>query len=64
MKYKTLKELRDAFAAGQLDKDTRLLIDNDSCFCYQDDETLFESDGPEYLLEEALDLLGIPNEHV
>ena len=38
------------------------MLDNDAAFVYQGDERVFQSD-PQ-LLEDALDLLGIPHQHV
>lgn len=64
-KYRSLEELLKAYKLGELSEDTGdiLQIDNDTCFVYCNDEKVFEGD-PEELLEEALELLGIPAEHV
>jgi putative AlgH/UPF0301 family transcriptional regulator len=59
--YETLKDLRDAYTAGAVT--APLMLDNDWAGVYRDDEKVFDSD-PETLLEKALDLLGIPHEHV
>jgi hypothetical protein len=65
----TLAELRDAYARGELTEPVS--IDNDSVNAYkgdtdgdwQDIEEVYSS-YPEETLERALDLLGIPWEHV
>lgn len=64
-KYRSLEELSTAYKKGELSEDVGdiLRIDNDTCFVYCNDEKVFEAD-PEELLEEALELLGIPTEHV
>lgn len=59
--YKTLAELRDAYARGEVTRPLRL--DNDQVFVYQGDSKVYDSD-PETLLEQALDLLGIPYDQV
>lgn len=59
----TLSELRDAYVAGRLTDP--LWIDNDETFAYQDDgEVEVFSMHPAQLLEECLDLLGIPHQGV
>lgn len=73
MKYKTLADLVNAYHAKELTRETAMLtIDNDNVhvtFHAADDpdwlraENVFEMD-PLDLLEQALDLLGIPHEHV
>lgn len=71
MRYTTLEQLRDAYVSGGLDRETSVLwIDNDvtSVQCpvagsTDDYETIFEMH-PDDLLEQALDLLGIPRDHV
>jgi len=60
-KYKTLAELRDAYASGKVTDP--LMLDNDDTFVYQGDEEVYQSH-PAQLLEDALDLLGVPHEHV
>jgi hypothetical protein len=62
MRYDTLRQLSDAIAAGTV-KDAVLMLDNDSTSVYEDAECVFEMH-PDDLLEQALDLLGIPHEHV
>lgn len=60
-KYKTLKELKAAYDSGELTKRKKIILDNDSCTIYRGDQCLFRSDGGgDVLVEEALDLLGIP----
>lgn len=61
MRYATLAELRAAYASGEVT--APLAIDNDQTTVYTDDEKVFEAH-PEQLLEDALDLLGIPHEGV
>ena len=62
-RYTTLAELQHAVtrarAAGE--EPPSLVLDNDDTFAYQDGECAFRMD-PETLLEQALDLLGIPHE--
>lgn len=64
-KIKTLKELRDLFASGELsqEKGDEVWLDND-CAGLHSDTHEWRGDGPEELLEEALNLLGIPNSPV
>jgi hypothetical protein len=63
-KYKTLKELAEAYKSGELTKDDRLIVDNDYASVWtgesedSDGVKVFESN-PVTLLEEALNLLGI-----
>lgn len=72
MKYRTIGELANAFASGELDKRrTVLLLDNDgsqACFRNTEDESgdVFRGSGYGMSgdLEEALDALGIPWEYV
>lgn len=66
MRYKTLGELRDAYARG--DVTVPLMIDNDTTGVMNPDEgdqewQLFEMH-PAELIEQALDLLAIPHEEV
>ena len=71
MKYQTLQELRKAYKSGELDKkNSPLVIDNDSVTVYEDDDGDEEGDSvcvyrshPATLLEDALNLLGIPWEN-
>jgi hypothetical protein len=67
MRYATLAELHAAYETGKLDRDCVLWIDNDQTVVHRtagdDYETVFEMH-PEDLLEQALDLLGIPRNHV
>jgi len=58
--YRTLRELREALAAGTVRGP--LLIDSDAVYTLAGDGD-FEMH-PADLLEQALDLLGIPHEHV
>jgi len=66
MRYDTLKQLRDAIAAGEVTNPV-LMIDNDSTSVFdgddEDAECVFDMH-PDDLLEQALDQLGIPHEHV
>lgn len=61
--YQTLAELQHAVtrtrASGQ--EPPVLTVDNDETFAYAGDECVFRMD-PETLLEQALDLLGIPHQ--
>jgi hypothetical protein len=61
----TLEQLRDAYKTGTLTPEQPLWIDNDHTAAYGDDDRnpVFEMD-PAELLGAALDLLGIPHEHV
>ena len=61
--YDTVGQLREAYQRGEISDP--LMIDNDSTFVYQEsgDSDVFEMH-PHDLLEQALDLLGIPHEHV
>jgi hypothetical protein len=68
----TLEELRQAYMDGKIH--TPLMIDNDSTSVWPDDDAREGQGGipaerefemhPEELLEQALNLLGIPWEHV
>ena len=60
-KHANLGELQQAYVKGEVT--APLMLDNDWAGVYQDDEKVYDSD-PEQLLEDALDLLGIPHEHV
>lgn len=71
MRYATLADLQEAYASGELNRETeKLLLDNDDTFVYTEDTDeiegleVFNGGLPEDLLIEALDLLGIPNEGV
>ena len=65
-KYDTLGQLRGAIELGHV-KDVVLWIDNDHTYAMAGDgddaEEIFEMH-PADLIEQALDLLGIPHEHV
>jgi hypothetical protein len=64
MKYKTYKELVEAYEIGELDRDkNKLIMDNDCCHVYVDNFPVFEGNGY-YDMDKLLDLLGIPNEEV
>lgn len=60
VKYKTYKELADAYHRGEINEP--LMMDNDWCGVYVDEEKVFEG-GP-YDNIEVLALLGIPAERV
>ena len=58
--YSSLKDLQRAYASGALSQTAhRLVLDNDSSYLYVGEEPVYRGDGPEVLLREALDLLGI-----
>ena len=63
MKYKTLKELKEALDKGEIElnpeSDDGLTLESDITYFYVDDECVFRMH-PSDLIEEALDLLGIP----
>ena len=63
MKYKTLNELKEALDKGEIQLNPEggdcLMVESDSTCFYIDDECVFRMH-PSDLLEEALDLLGIP----
>jgi hypothetical protein len=68
--YETLKDLKAAYDSGAVPRDEALTIDNDTTSVYvpkgddEDDyDEVFEMH-PGTLLEQALDLLGIPWDHV
>lgn len=64
MKYKTTAALQQAYISGELSVNHDVLtVDNDDTSVYHEGEPVFRMD-PETLLEQALDLLGIPSEHV
>jgi hypothetical protein len=61
-KYKTLRELANAYASGELPKKQKLVIDSWRCYIYSDDdnaEPIFRQETSQ-LLEEALRILGVP----
>lgn len=65
-KYKTLAEPQAAYQGGQVTDTEPLMLDND-CVTVQvpdgdDYSTVFEMH-PDDLLEQAVDLLGIPHDH-
>jgi hypothetical protein len=66
MKYKTLMELKKALDKGEIQLNPEggdcLIVDSDSTYFYLDDECVFRMH-PSDLLEEALNLLGIPWEN-
>jgi hypothetical protein len=67
MKYKTLKELSEAYKSGELGKDDRLILDNDTAHVYKwidedNGEYVFRSE-PHRIIEEALEILGISWEY-
>ena len=63
MKYRTLNELREALDKGEIKLNPQsgdgLTLESDIAYFYVDDECVFRMN-PSDLLEEALDLLGIP----
>lgn len=64
--YKNLKELAEVYKSGALDpEESPLRLDNDCAFIYRGGECVWRSDAPPEsdLLEEALDMLGIPHEN-
>jgi hypothetical protein len=63
MRYKTLAELRYACErARNMNREIPVLtLDNDTTDAYLADEKVF-SMAPDMVLEQALDLLGIPHE--
>lgn len=61
MKYDTLKQLADAYLAG--DVKALLMLDNDATAVYDEEERVFEMH-PADVLDQALSLLGIPHESV
>lgn len=73
MKFKNLKQLKAAYDSGELTKKTPLTLDNDRAFVYIDNpknpegdliKVFYIDEPPEAgLLEEALNLLGIPFEN-
>lgn len=68
LKYQTLRALKEAYESGELDRNEGMLwLDNDTAFVYTgdgNDSVNVYSSHPEMILNEALDLLGIPHEHV
>jgi hypothetical protein len=61
LRYPTLAALQAAYAAGELTEP--LMLDNDDTSVYVGDEEVFSAH-PQQVLEDALDLLSIPREHV
>jgi len=63
MIYTTLKELKEALDEGEIKLDPErgeyLTLESDITYLYVDDECVFRMH-PSDLIEEALDLLGIP----
>ena len=70
VKYKTLGELAAAYKSGELDKNDPLWLDNDTASVYVSDANGESVTPPVFtmhpgiILEQALDLLGIPHEGV
>ncbi len=62
-KFKTLKELKEPLDKGEIELNPEsgdgLTLESDITYFYVDDECVFRMH-PSDLLEEALDLLGIP----
>jgi hypothetical protein len=64
MKYATLADLKAAYDSGELSRANSLVLDNDYVAVYDTGGgAVYEGDGPAALIEEALDLLGIPHEN-
>jgi hypothetical protein len=61
LRYPALPALRDAYASGELT--APLMLDNDQTTVCDGGEKVFESH-PGQVLEDALNMLGIPHEHV
>ena len=65
IRYKTLKELKEALDKGKIQLNPEsgdcLIVESDSTYFYVDDECVFRMH-PSDLLEETLNLLGIPRE--
>lgn len=61
MPYETPRDLQAAYKSGTVTDP--LMLDNDSTSVYAGDDNVFEMH-PNDVLEQALDLLGIPHEHV
>jgi hypothetical protein len=63
VKYKTLRELQQACdqARAEGQEPPVLTLDNDDTHAYQDGECVFRMH-PADLIEQALDLLGIPRQ--
>jgi hypothetical protein len=67
MTYGNLEELVDAYKAGELTSDDVLFLDNDTADVYvgeDDDARRVFTLHPAIILEQALDLLGVPHEGV
>ncbi len=62
-KYNNLAELKAAYESGELSKGNALTLDNDCSDVFVDGEPVFNGDGPDGLIREALELLGIPWEN-
>ncbi len=60
--YKNLKELKSAYDSGKLSRKLNpVLIDNDCADVDDDQNGIMFHMLPDLLLEEALDILGIPH---
>jgi hypothetical protein len=68
MKYNSLAELAEAYRKKEVT--VPMMLDNDDASVWDDDdevpvdESVLYQGSPEVVLAEALDLLGIPYEHV
>ena len=62
MRYKTFKDLVEAYRTGELTVDTPLTLDNDCSYVYVGEECVYRGPGYE-IREDALTALGIPWEH-
>jgi hypothetical protein len=67
--YDTLRQLQEAYQRGELSEEEPLWLDNDSTDAFApnpgpDPSKCLFSMHPADVLEQALDLLGIPHEHV
>jgi hypothetical protein len=61
-RYATLAQVQAAYASGEIPAPFALVLDNDASYVYVGDEEVYQGGGPAELIEEALDLLGIPHE--
>jgi hypothetical protein len=65
LKYPTLASLKAAYDSGEIEREDPLWLDNDTASVYvgEENERVYEC-YPDKILTEALDLLGIPHDHV
>jgi hypothetical protein len=59
--YSTLRELIAAYQSGELSRDCPVILDNDQVSVWSDsaDAVIYDS-YPAKLIEDALDILGVP----